>query len=78
MTDVNDRILTFSQSEYTANVNEYVPANRNVNPGIAVAAGDKDATEPNNLFMFSIDSGNTNDAFNINTVRRMTSGIQFL
>ena len=68
ISDVNDNVPTFSQSEYTANVEEHSPDGTNVNNAAVVAASDKDATSPNNDFTFYIDSGNTNDSFKIDEV----------
>ena len=75
--DVNDNVPTFSQSEYTANVKENSADGTHVNSAAAVAASDKDATSPNNVFTFSIDSGNTNDAFKIDKVGNVSRAIRF-
>ena len=65
ISEVNDNVPTFSQSEYRANLKENSPDGTIVNSAAAVAASDKDATSPNNVFKFSIDSGNTADALKI-------------
>ena len=77
ISDVNDNVPTFSPSEYTANLKEHSPGGTNVNSTAAVADSDKDATSPNNVFTFSIDSGNTNDAFKIDKVRNVNRRICF-
>ena len=63
--DVNDETPKMSHTSYTGVISETPTNGDAIAINAPIAANDDDLTNPNNLFTFSIQDGNVNDAFTI-------------